>query len=493
VLSFPRQVGSADEGLILYEAKRLLAGDVYFRDVFEIIPPGSQYLVAAAFRLFGATVVTARALDAAVHALIAALIYACSRAAGVRGSLAVVAAAMDPVVFWPVWPYVSPHWMSTALILALLWAAISRPLASHRLGAATAGALLGLMVLVQHQRAFVFAAAAAVLIVGDWAIARRYGARDGWRAPATQLGLCAGAAMLVALPPFGMWVAMAGAARVIRALVLNPLFNYRTTMRASWGQTWPGMTARYAAATVPVFLRWSPAALGVVALVGGRWWWLRARPEAVRTGWALAVLGAAAICSSLYFPDLIHLGFIAPLGAVAVVLLCEWAVRPLGRATATRPALAIAAAVVVALLGWRGSVVHAQAWGRIRASAPTAFGTVDFDDAGQVRLIEAVNRLAAADPRRRLFCYPGYPALYLLTDTWNPTPFQIVFPGLNTDEQVAVARDLIASRTLPVVLLFPEMVSADDPVSKLIMARYVRVPGQRYLWRASDSQDGVSS
>ena len=57
-LSYP--LGHLDEGLYLFEAKRILHGDVFYRDIFDIATPGSYYLMALMFALFGTTMTVAR-------------------------------------------------------------------------------------------------------------------------------------------------------------------------------------------------------------------------------------------------------------------------------------------------------------------------------------------------------------------------------------------------------------------------------------------------
>src|SRR5207244_133876 len=87
----PRTLGGSDEGIYLYEAKRLLGGEVFYRDIFDLITPGAHYLMAGAFALFGASIDTARRADAIVHGLIVLTTYVTARMLGVRGTLAAAA------------------------------------------------------------------------------------------------------------------------------------------------------------------------------------------------------------------------------------------------------------------------------------------------------------------------------------------------------------------------------------------------------------------
>src|SRR5215468_4326951 len=51
-----------DEGIILQGAQRILAGQVLYRDFFSFLTPGSYYWVALFFKLFGSSILVARAV-----------------------------------------------------------------------------------------------------------------------------------------------------------------------------------------------------------------------------------------------------------------------------------------------------------------------------------------------------------------------------------------------------------------------------------------------
>src|SRR5262249_22228003 len=66
---WPRTLGLYDESILLHEAKRVLEGEVPYRDFVDIVTPGAWFVMAAAFRLFGTTIDTARGTISVVHAL----------------------------------------------------------------------------------------------------------------------------------------------------------------------------------------------------------------------------------------------------------------------------------------------------------------------------------------------------------------------------------------------------------------------------------------
>ena len=60
-LPFMRMLlGNGDEGLLIYGAVRIAHGQVFARDFFEVVGPGTFYWLALFFKLFGITFVATR-------------------------------------------------------------------------------------------------------------------------------------------------------------------------------------------------------------------------------------------------------------------------------------------------------------------------------------------------------------------------------------------------------------------------------------------------
>src|SRR5262249_20748504 len=140
---------------------RVLEGAVLYRDVFELVTPGSTFVMAALFRVFGADIATARGADAVTHGLIAATVFGIARRLGVRRTLAVAAALLHPAWFRPPWQVPGPRWLSTLFGLALLAELVRMP--APRAG--RAGIWAGLAIGVQQQRGVPLAAAAAAALL----------------------------------------------------------------------------------------------------------------------------------------------------------------------------------------------------------------------------------------------------------------------------------------------------------------------------------------
>ncbi|HTS01775.1 MAG TPA: glycosyltransferase family 39 protein, partial [Thermoanaerobaculia bacterium] len=88
--------GPYDEGNTLCAATRVLAGETPYRDFWLLHPPGTTWLLAGAFRVFGATLGVERAVKVVVVALTAALVFLLARRAA--RPLAAAAAALLFVV-----------------------------------------------------------------------------------------------------------------------------------------------------------------------------------------------------------------------------------------------------------------------------------------------------------------------------------------------------------------------------------------------------------
>lgn len=412
----------ADETFVLYEAKRLLEGEVLYREVFEIITPLFLWLLTGAYALFGVHIGVARAVSAALQAGMAITSYAACRVLGVRPSLAALASAVSLAICQPFWPIVSPHWMSALIVQGLLIA-----LLRARRGAAgwrwlVPGLIVGLLASTQQQKAVPFAAATGLILLFDALTAAAPGTR--WRTLVRDaVGLAVGT-LAVLGPVLAIAIAQAGIAPFYEALIVFPLFEYRRIHQYPWGiDLFPHpMTMPAAVRTLPVVLLPVIVRLAVAAVRRDR---RRVRPLVV-----LTVIGITALGSIAYFPDVVHLAFIGGLFVIAWADCAEAAVAALERrwprVWPVAPALATAGLVwcAVSLYGV-AAATHAYATARIE----TAFGTIAAHPAHMhAAVYPQLRALVDRDPQRRLFVYPWMVSFYLLTDGRNPTPYQCMQP-----------------------------------------------------------------
>ena len=460
----PHNLNAADESAYLYEAKRVLEGQVPYRDFFEIAMPGWLYLMAFLFRLFGTNLETARVAAAVLHGITAVLVYLTCRQLRVRASLSSVPAVAYLVVCPWAWPIASQHWLGTTLAVLLLlicaWYESGGPVS--RLGAA--GLVVGLAVAVHQQRGIILGAGVVAWLVLDRLRQRRSGEEPAPVSLLSELGWLIAGAVLVVLPLCIHMVAAAGFDNVWRAIVVHPLVTYRSKIRCAWGYI-NAITAMQGAYTFPRALKYLPVVLlpslaRLAALVVRR----RHADEARRLV-LLVVFCLFSMLSIAYYPDFIHIAFIAAAFFVAGAENLEWAARrvPLpGRVS--RPIGWVAAVALLGACGVRLERDLAHARAGYPYTRQTAFGRVDFASDLEAQLYDRVDELMNEVPSRQLFCYPVMSYLYLMADADNPTRYQFVLAGLDTPEQMQEIVRVLSAKRLPYLVLFPAFVHADDPV-----------------------------
>lgn len=465
----PRNLGQADESYILVQATRILDGERLYRDMFQFIMPGTHWLVAAGFALFGATIGTAKMIAAAVNAATVVLAFTTARRLGVRRVLAVLPPLAFLALAQPAWPYVSPHWVSTALLTLLAWLAVA-PRALERPRRLWAiGLTLGLIGIVQQQKvpATVAGLTIAVLLAA-WI--RRDPAAPPWYGRLLRI---AAGSLLVVLPVMAFLLATVRISRLFDFLVRFPLTGYREANHAAWGQVLV-MNAGLARYVVPTILRALPILLPLAA-VAATCGCLRRWPRDRVVQWStLLVLSATAALSILYFPDFIHVGFIAPPFFVLAALLLDTLL-----AAIPRRLQAIAAPLLAVALALPLGVHMARNAARMRAeySLPTdtPFGRIDFSNTTEQEIAAAVAQQLRAAGRPDLFIYPGYDALYLTAGAKNATPFEVLLPGYNPPEHFAEAQAVLEAKQVPTVVVTHFLIPANDPFLAYVEQHYEKV------------------
>lgn len=472
--SLPRYLGWADESYFLYEAKRIRDGEVMYRDVFQFITPLATYCMAILYWLFGTSIATARLAMAVLHALLCAILFATCRAIGVRRSLALLVPLAFLSLCQGVWPFASPHWFSTVLAMAILAVLCTGERDQHPRRTLVLGVLLGILIGVQQQKGAIMAAGVGAIVLGEHVLDRH---KRNWMALCARIGWLAAGVLTVVLP-LGLWmIASAGSGPVYEALVRFPLESYRRGHFARWGEAAP-LTDSFAAATFPALLRWSPVAvLPPVA---------RLLHAVIRGGidrtssvlMALAVFAAASVASIWYFPDLIHIAFIAPAFFICAAETGEWLLRRFARSSGGRVLGGGTAMVVAAILGyqlWRNTATMAQ---QFTLPHDTAFGRIDFAQPWEPLFVDGVRALLDEVPGRELFSYPNVTSIYLTAGARNPTPYQYLLARVSPPTQIAKAQAILDARRLPYVVVSPVIFTARDPLATFITTHYESAPIQ---------------
>jgi hypothetical protein len=480
----PRNLAAADESIHLYEATRILAGEVLYRDVFEMITPGFMYLMALLFRIFGTDFATARIAQAVLHGLAAVGLYYACRRLDIRRGLSWPVSLAYLVICQTAWPMVSQHWLSTLFCIVLLLVCIDL-----RRGRAAAtlwpGLVLGLLISVQHPRGVIMSAGVFVWIVIDTLVQRRLHP-DQPSAPLwARLAWLVAGALIIVVPMSVAIVAHAGVHPVWRALVIFPLFDYRGSTHCPWAHV-NLMSAWHASFTFIRVLRYLPLILPLTAarlllLVVRR----RDPVQATRLS-LLLVLCLFSILSIAYFPDFIHIAFIAPLFFVTIAESAEWLVRalPAPAAVPLRVAGWVAAVALLVASGYRLHDNSVRLNARFPVERDTAFGRIALDPL-QAELYDKVNALMAGVPSRTLYCYPIIAHLYLMTDSHNPTPYGFLIPGYSGPDLIQHVVDILAAEQPPYIVAL--YLGPDDPIGQYIARHYEplgeKPAAEQYIYR----------
>ncbi|HVN83400.1 MAG TPA: hypothetical protein VMW17_01005 [Candidatus Binatia bacterium] len=483
VASFPPNLSASDEGLYLYEAKRIVEGQALYRDIFELVTPAAWYLMAGCFWLFGVSMATARLVTAVIHASITVVTYATCRVVAVRPMLSLAAACSFLALCQPVWPYASPHWLSTLITQGLLLALLRRQSFHGPRAPVLVGVLAGILICVQQQKGVVIGAGVAIVLVVDALLDGVTAARPLMRTILTYaLGI-----VVAVVPILSSSIANAGLQPVVRALVVHPLFNYQRSFHSDWGEVGWG-TGDLALYTFPLALKYSPALLPL-AVVWAIVSWRRQRWRELRM---LMTIGGFAVFSTLsiaYYPDFIHIAFIAPVFLTLLAWLLERPIERIKKSTAPVVIMGCihGAILVVLALQLRHNWLRSQE--QYRLSYMTAFGRVNFERQSDIQMIERVNQLLADVPSRELFIYQGYPSLYLTTASINPTPFQLLIPGYNAPDQFREVQSVLDARRVRYVLVVGLFIRPSDPFIPYLNQHYrqidSRIPGI-FLYERSD-------
>lgn len=392
-----------DEGIYTDAALRILHGQMPYKDFFTFNGPGSFFVTAASFRVFGITMAAARIPAIFDVALLTSCV--CWLTWKLSGGAAGIVAALAFVSFETLWQgvLVNHRWDSSAwmtLAATLVFFAVDHDAPALRksvVACAVAGFAATLAVFCTPPVAFAGAVLGACLLFAEKKLAAAF---LGGVTVASALG----AALLAS---HGALVPM------IRSMRWN-LDNYALANHAPYGWIIGGYRHLFEAlspgqalvtALVLVFIT-LPASLPFFSAI-----WLSKRPPANVV--VLLASGAALILSSYPRWDLIHLNYVAALFYPLAASLI-WS---------SRFQKVIAITVLIAAASCLG--INA----RLRLSEPsriTMLGTVHGPPAD----LQTMAMLEQVRPTDTLFVFPYRPIIYFLTLARNPTRYSFLQAGM---------------------------------------------------------------
>ena len=500
-----------DEGIILQGAERILHGQMPYRDFFSFYTPGSYYVTAAALKLLGDKLESARMAVALGMSVVSALTYLVARRVCSRG-VAAFTAALATLTVLPFRDLVLHNWDSTVWAMLALYVAVRYLEASGTGWAFALGSLTAATALCEQSKGAGLALGLG-LSFGVLAIASRR--RSGGVLTAERASP-EGAAMrtsplqhVVAMVaglacPFVLVVAWFWHQHALAPMLsdlLWPLHHYSRTNSVPYGyQSWSeaarkslfgsgGWGQRVLALVIvsPCFL--VPVlplvAVGIFARLahqaavsrtnsGGEVLSARSQHYLLVSGVSIGLLFSVVAVRA----DIVHFMYVAPMLYLVLAWILDGRDIHSDLYRALRPWLRVLIVACFPLF------VAALATRTLTARVPiqTHRGEVRAPVPDQV--LPLIQSQVSAGSTT--FVYPYLPLYYYLTATFAPGPQDYLQPGMHTGEQQAeMIRGIAADRT-PMVLYeygFDEKIAnswprtpldaiARDPVADFLLAQY---------------------
>lgn len=344
-----------EEGFMLAFPERILRGDYPHRDFLHLYGPGSLWVLAAVYKVFGVDLTVERLVGLLQHALVAYGLFAVLRPWGRR--VATSGAVVSVVILIGPLGLSAMAW-NGALALGIWgvavggWAVRTTDDRRARRLAAGAGLLFAGALLYRPDMVLAVALAFLALALALTPVRRR----------PMVVGAVAG--LLLYVPH----LLLAGPAAAFRGMFVEPVFELRggrsLPVPPSWGQTdgflqragelrltgWP---LPMLAVPNQIFLWFFlvPLSCGLVVLVG--WRLRKAEPGTARavSYWPAALFGAALVQQAFQRPDTAHLSWVTGITFPLCVAALSWLVaRARPRWDDGRAQLVGAGAVVSVLL-----------------------------------------------------------------------------------------------------------------------------------------------
>lgn len=419
-----------DEGIYIDGARRILNGQAPYRDFFALTGPGTYWFHAAAFRVLGESLASARIpviLDSAV--MLALGFWLTARLSHVWLGLLVVAYA---AVRWAApYPLFVPNhrFDSSAAAMVALCAGLA---AADGQGGRLPKVLCLLSGLAAAWAAWSTPTVGLVIpLMGAWLI---------WRDRNMRLAAAFLAGVVTVFLGGWAWLASHHAVTpMLRSLVWTAS-NYEQANAFPYGGVIGGYAGWFRDASglelvwraLPALFLAVPALVPVVAIVGWSVYLWRAKPqEPLRQEAVLLILFTAAMVASTYpRMDLDHLAYFLPASAAAAATVVEKCPAPRLKAVSF-----LGLVFVTSLVIWYYAPIYLQ-----NVALQTPVGKiVGRPDA--IRMVASV--MERVPERRTLFVYPYAPVFYFLRNGVNPTRYSYLQPGMMTAaDEAAVLADL---------------------------------------------------
>ncbi len=467
-----------DESITLQGATRVLSGQLPYRDFFSFYTPGSYYLFALVFRLFGSTFEGARGVLVVYAGLYSGINYLLARRVAPR-SASLFISLMLGLIALPTRFQTLHNWDSTAFALLSLYFAVLACSYSSQFLTFCSGVFCGITLMIDQERG-------GGLILG-FVIA------------ISTLQLCRARPLMKTVALFStgfsipmtcilVYFASAGGMREMLTAWVWPLTHYRMVNRLPYGHApflseFPNIFPNIGVIEIGVLIVFVSLAiciglLPILALgVSLREAYVRCKQHA-----PLPRQRTVIICFSILFglfcstlasgrPDSLRIIYLTPFFLFLLAIGLNSAAR------------------IARLSAFVMTILFVFSW-FFHTSPARSSGTYIDTMRGRVKIAAEDNVLAFVEtrikPGSHLFIYPYAGTYYFLTGAVNPTSFDFLQVGMHTDEDFESARRQLEKERAPAVLFeltFREVVPrvwpqtplgqiARDPLGDFILRRY---------------------
>jgi len=464
LLPFMRYVISgSNEGTLVEGAARIVQGQVFARDFFEVMGPGTFYWLAAFFRLFGVTFAAERICVFLTSLGTGLLIYFLSRriCSAYRTLPCFVLAG---TYFGMQWPGASHHLDSNFFALLSVACIVKWHDCGRRSLLFAAGALAGFTTCILQPKGMLLLFSLLL-----WLCMRR----GGRTARISSMGLTAFGFFVVAGFALLYFWSQAALGSLYYANIVWPSRNYSAANSVPYAlglfdQYWKhwivakiGFEWTVGMASILIapflFIALLPALLPVLAV---RYRWKEATPDAV----LYLLCGIALWLSELHRKDIYHLVFGSPL----LVVLCVHLMAE-SRRKAADFALQILSIVAFSLATFNLFQVVVTAHSIATRVGPVAM----YKDDPVLSFLDS-----RTVPGEEIFVYPFAPMYYFLSATANPTRFSILEYTYNTTSEFQEVIQVLDRRKVRYVLWDTNFEAKTAPI---VFPECPRMSPSRYL------------
>lgn len=432
-----------DEGIVLEGAQRILDGQIPYKDFFTFYTPGSFYLIAIVFKIFGNSFVVARLSLAVAGAACSLLAYLIAKRTCSHG-FAVFVALLTTTAGFAYRFLVLHNWYSTLLAVLALYTLVRWLENSRPSWAFATGSFCSLTLMFEQSKGagLILGVMMAVLAVKLAQV----------KLPITQadtIGSAAGIVWPVALTV--LYFAAHGAVGVMIEDLLWPLRHYTTANHVPYGyQNWSPHSRElifHAGPAWAIAVKVVAVSPGLIvpflplSAIGLLVYWIRqGRSGRASLRYSAQHLSVCSVVTGLLISviavraDNIHFMYLAPFWYIPLAWILEGSAFRSKFLHTISPLLVLLVALTFGLMSLALLVTATGAHNRVA----TRRGDIKTGKPDTV-ISFVVDHTAAG---QKILVYPYLPLYYYLTGTRSAAPLDYFQPGMNTAAQ---AKEVISS------------------------------------------------